>query len=128
MKACCRTWHVKAFLSRSAGQPRMSTLHRRYEILIPLRFNDGRAVPDSLIGETLIELRRRFGAVSAETQVIRGQWEHEGEVYRDEPRRVFIDVEDLPANREFFQQFKERLKQRFQQLDIWVTSHPVDVL
>ena len=40
----------------------MSTLHRRYEILIPLRFNDGRAVPDLLIGETLVELRQRFGA------------------------------------------------------------------
>jgi len=37
---------------------------RRYEILLPLRFNDGQQVPWTLIGDTLVELRRRFGAVS----------------------------------------------------------------
>jgi hypothetical protein len=106
----------------------MSILHRRYEILIPLRFNDGKPVPDSLIAETLLEFRERFGAVSSETQVIRGQWEHEGEVYRDEHMRLFVDVEDLPANRQFFQELKEKLKHRFEQIDIWITSHPIDVL
>jgi hypothetical protein len=106
----------------------MSILHRRYEILIPLRFNDDSPVPDTLIAETLLELRSRFGAVSSETQIIRGQWEHEGETYRDEHFRLFVDVEDLPGNREFFRQLKERLKQRFRQLDIWITSHPIDVL
>jgi len=40
---------------------------RRYEILLPLRFNDGRPVPWTVIGETLTELRHRFGAVSWET-------------------------------------------------------------
>ena len=40
---------------------------RRYEILLPLKFNDGQAVPWTLIGEALVDLRRRFGAVSWET-------------------------------------------------------------
>jgi len=35
----------------------MSSLQRRYEILLPLRFNDGRAVPENLIAETLLEIR-----------------------------------------------------------------------
>jgi len=43
---------------------------RRYEILLPLRFNDGQPVPPTLLGDTLVELRRRFGAVSWETQII----------------------------------------------------------
>ena len=106
----------------------MSISFRRYEILIPLRFNDGQPVPEVLIAETLLELRQRFGAISSETQVIRGQWEAEGQVYRDEHCRVFVDVEDSPANRQFFLQLKQQLKQRFQQIDIWMTSHPVDVL
>lgn len=106
----------------------MSTSFRRYEILVPLRFNDGRPIPDALTTETLLELRQRFGAVSAETQVIRGHWELEGQVYRDEHLRVFVDVEDSPENRQFFLQFKELLKRRFQQIDIWLTSHPIDVL
>jgi hypothetical protein len=106
----------------------MSTSHRRYEILIPLSYSDGSAVPDSIIGETLLELRQQFGAISSETQTIMGQWEHEGEVYRDEHMRLFVDVPDLPENRRFFLQLKERLKARFQQIDIWMTSHPIEVL
>lgn len=103
-------------------------MHRRYEILLPLRFNDGRAVPDELIAETILELRGRFGAVSSESQIIHGTWQHQAEVYRDELMRVFIDVEDTPANRTSFINLKEHLKSRFQQLDIWLTSYPVDVL
>jgi hypothetical protein len=106
----------------------MNTSHRRYEVLIPLRFNDGTLVPDELIAETILEFRARFGAVSSETQVIRGQWEHQGEVYRDEHMRLFVDVLDLPENRDFFQQLKERLKERFKQLDIWMTSYSIEVL
>jgi len=62
----------------------MSRAFRRFEILLPLRFNDGRPVPEDLVGDTLLELRQRFGAVSAETQTIRGLWEHKEQVYRDE--------------------------------------------
>ncbi len=56
----------------------MSISGRRFEILLPLRFNDGSPVPDALIAETLEELRRNFGAVSSETQRIEGQWQHGG--------------------------------------------------
>ena len=57
----------------------MDKPYRRYEMLLPLRFNDGQAVPDELIADTLIELRDRFGAVSCETQTIQGQWQHQGQ-------------------------------------------------
>jgi len=67
--------------------------------------------------DCVAELRRRFGAVSAETQTILGQWEQAGEVYRDEHLRLFVDVPDSAENREFFLQFKERLKSRFQPLE-----------
>jgi hypothetical protein len=59
-------------------------------------------VPDDLIGETLLELERRFHAISSETQVIHGKWENEGRTYRDELVRVFVDVPDSPKNRRFF--------------------------
>ncbi len=45
----------------------MSRSLRRFEILLPLRFNDGQPVPDDLVASTLLELEQRFGAVSAET-------------------------------------------------------------
>jgi hypothetical protein len=51
----------------------MSSSLRRFEILLPLRFNDGSTVPDELVGQTILELRQRFSATSAESQVIRGR-------------------------------------------------------
>ena len=41
---------------------------------------------------------------------------------------MFVDVPANPEHDEFFQQFKEKLKVRFQQLDLWVTSHDIRVL
>ena len=105
----------------------MSISGRRFEILLPLRFNDGSPVPDALIAETLVELRRNFGAVSSETQRIEGQWQHAGQVYRDELMRIFADVEDTKQNRDFFRQFRERIRTRFHQVSIWMTSHPIDI-
>jgi hypothetical protein len=35
---------------------------RRYEILLPSQFNDGTAIPQELIAETLLELEDTFGA------------------------------------------------------------------
>ena len=71
----------------------MSAL-RRYEILLPSQFNDGRPIPQELIADTLHELEQQFGAASCETQMILGLWRREGELYRDSLARVFVDAED----------------------------------
>jgi hypothetical protein len=106
----------------------MSNSSRRFEILLPLQFNDGNVVPNELIVETLLELEQQFGAVSSETQVIRGFWQREGQSYRDDLVRVFVDVADVPQAWQFFREFKERAKVRFKQLDIWITTYPVEIL
>lgn len=77
------------------------SLLRRYEVLVPLVFNDGTAVPEPLLAETFEEWRARFGAASWETQSLRGVWEHEGNVYQDNLTRFFVDVPDTPEHREF---------------------------
>ena len=106
----------------------MSRTLRRYELLLPLRFNDGQAVPDDIIVDALLELEARFGAVSSETQTIRGYWRHEDVSYRDDLIRVFVDAADEPESRQFFIEYKERLKERFRQLDIWMTTYLMEVL
>jgi hypothetical protein len=98
------------------------SLLRRYEILVPLVFDDGSPVPETLLTETFLDLRKRFGAASWETQTLRGVWEYEGAVHQDNLTRFFVDVPDRPENREFFVNFKALLKQRFNQLEIWITS------
>lgn len=104
----------------------MSSLQRRFEILLPRQFNDAKPVPDELVAETVSELRQQFGSVSSETQIIRGLWQHAGQSYRDDLLRVFVDVPDTPENHQFFHEFKERLKARFQQLDIRITTYLVE--
>ncbi|HEX5470821.1 MAG TPA: hypothetical protein VFW73_02990 [Lacipirellulaceae bacterium] len=106
----------------------MPTQFRRYELLLPTNFNDGRPVPQKVLGQTLRELRKQFGAISTETQSIEGQWEHRGRLHRDLNVRLFVDLVDNAENRQFFVEYKERLKERFQQIDIWVTTYLIDVI
>ena len=106
----------------------MSSSLRRFEILLPLRFNDGKPVQDELVGQTILELRQQFHAISAESQLIRGHWQHEGEDFRDELVRLFVDVADTAENLAFFVGYKERLKTRFQQLDVWMTTYQIEVI
>jgi hypothetical protein len=60
--------------------------------------------------------------------MMRGAWEHQGKVYEDNLTRFFVDVPDRPEHRQFFREFKEVLKRRFEQLEIWITSYPLDVI
>lgn len=106
----------------------MSRSLRRFEILLPLRFNDGLSVPEGLIADLLLQLERRFGAVSAETQTIQGLWHHEGQSYRDELVRVFVDAPDTPETVAFFLAFKETSMLVLKQIDIWMTTYPIEVL
>jgi hypothetical protein len=99
----------------------------RYEILLPLKFNDGRAVPHESLAQTRAELKERFGAISAESQVIRGEDEESGS-RGDQLTRVFVDVPPTEENIRFFEELKERLKQRFAQFEIFITMHPVQRL
>lgn len=101
---------------------------RRYEILLPLRFNDGTPIPKVLLAQTVQELEDRFGAVSCEMQVIEGRWQSGGVAYRDELMRAWVDAESTPEIRAFFEALKTRAKERFRQIDIWVTSHSIQVL
>jgi hypothetical protein len=106
----------------------MSSTLRRFEMLLPTSFDDGQPVPDDLLADTLLELRQQFGAVSAETQIIRGIWEHAGLTHRDNLVRLFVDAPDTARSRRFFIAFKKKLKTRFRQIDIWLTTYPIEVL
>lgn len=101
---------------------------RRYELLLPLKFNDGLPVPDELIHETVLEIRQEFGDLSCETQIIQGHWHYKGQLLLDDMVRLFVDVPDLPEHRAYFLAFKERAKARFRQFDLWMTTFPLEVL
>jgi len=49
-------------------------------------------------------------------------------VYEDLLVRLIIDVPSSVQADDFFRNYKETLKDRFQQADFWITSHEIQIL
>jgi hypothetical protein len=105
----------------------MSSKWRRYEVLLPLKFNDGKAVPPEWLAEAVLEVVDHFSAASYETQKIEGHWRHEGVLYRDDLVRLVVDVPDLVKHRRWMRKFKDKWKERLQQIDLWMVSYRIEV-
>jgi hypothetical protein len=105
----------------------MSNKLRRFEILLPLQFNDGREVPSDWLAEAVLEIVEKFDAASYETQKVEGHWRHQGILYRDNLVKIVIDAEDEEANREWMRDYKARWKEKLEQLDLWLVSYTIDV-
>lgn len=100
----------------------------RFEILLPLFYNDGQAIEREKFVETDDQLVQRFSATSTDTVVVRGQWMYASTKYSDQLVRVRLDLDDTPENWQAVRDIKESLKERFDQLDIWITAHRIDVI
>lgn len=100
----------------------------RFEILLPLFYNDGRAIEREKFLETDDELIQLFGATSTDTIVVRGRWVYQSTVYQDQLIRVRLDLEDSPDTWQAVRAFKDTLKSRFDQVDIWITAHRIEVV
>ena len=105
----------------------MSSKRRRFEVLLPLRFNDGREVPKNLLGEAVQELFDRFGAVSVEKESVEGRWRHRGLDYRDDLSLIVVDVADTVKIRRWMRAYKTRWKKRLQQIELWMVSYRIEV-
>ncbi len=105
----------------------MNSRLRRFEVLFPLQFNDGREVPSEWLAEAVLEIVENFGAASYETQKVEGHWRYQGVLYRDNLVRVVVDVPDLDENREWMRGFKERWRSRLEQIELWLVSYTIDV-
>jgi hypothetical protein len=100
----------------------------RFEILLPQFYNDGRPIEKEVFTETDDDLVNLFGAVSTDLVGVRGKWKYKSTIYSDQLIRVRIDVEDVPENWETVRHFKETLKTRFDQIDIWISAHRIEIV
>lgn len=105
----------------------MSSNWRRFEVLLPLQFNDGRDVPPEWLADAVLEMVEHFGAASYETQKLEGQWRQGGVMFRDNLVRLVVDVPDTTQSREWMKEFKGRWKTRLQQHELWMVSYLIDV-
>lgn len=105
----------------------MSSKWRRFEVLLPLQFNDGREVPSDWLAEAVLEVVDQFGAASYETQKVEGHWRHGGVLYRDNLVKLVVDLPDTTKSRNWMRGFKSRWKARLEQLDLWLVSYRIRI-
>jgi hypothetical protein len=105
----------------------MTSKWRRFEVMLPLQFNDGNPIPEDWHTEAVLELTEQFGASSFEKQAVEGRWFHSGTLYRDSLAKLVVDAPDLVKHRRLMREFKARWKERLQQLEMWMVSYRIDV-
>src|SRR5262249_49512639 len=99
---------------------------RRYEILLPLTHNDGRPVNPKKFAQTRAELMARSDRLTILPYGVLSIWGHEGTRYEGEFTLLIVDVDDTPEKARFFAGFKAILMERFEQIEIYIISYPID--
>jgi len=102
--------------------------YKRYEILLPLKYNTGEQIEFEKFQITLNELLENFEGISKDMIEVLGQWYYQGTVYADKLYRWRLDVKNTRKNRKFFKEFKQVLKERFEQEDVWITANTIEVI
>jgi hypothetical protein len=102
-------------------------LKRRYEIHLPLKHNDSRPVNPELFDQVRDELVAQFLGLSYQPNSTRGLWINDESHFEDELYRFVVDVEDTVENRQFLAAYKLTLRERFEQIEIYMVSYPVEI-
>ena len=92
-----------------------------------MTYNDGALIEPEKFDQTAEELCDRFGGVTQDTVRVTGTWKYGGTRFRDDLVRLRIDTNDPTANA-FLQAQKETWKERFRQIDIWITAYEIEVI
>jgi len=103
---------------------------REYKIYLPLKYNDGRDIEEEKFSEIKAELVDAFGAitVSSLSAPYQGRWKYSGVEYIDDIIKIEVVATNERATKKFFKDFKERLKESLQQIDILITTHGIQVI
>jgi hypothetical protein len=102
---------------------------RRYEVLLPIRYNDGGEVEPRKLYDSKEELMAKFGGITADGIVRAGSWnDADGVRYDDEIIRLTVDVDDTAETLAAFRAYKAALIERFLQKEVYLVSWTIDVL
>jgi hypothetical protein len=120
-------WSIRKPLSQELPMPRVV---RRYEIYLPLFYNDGTPVEPEKFDQVERELVEQFGGVTTVQRQfpLRGVWRGEHQTYLD--LIVVFTVLDLSGVdvEHFFTPYKEALKTRFHQEEVLITMQELTIL
>ena len=97
---------------------------RKYDIYLPLKYNDGSEVEPEKLEEIQQQLMAVFGAltVSPLSAPLQGTWRYGGVEFVDDIFRIEIITDEEIY---FFKNFKRQLKRTLRQLDILITVQDI---
>jgi hypothetical protein len=103
---------------------------KKYEIYLPLKYNDGRQIEAEKIKQIREELIAVFGAltVSFQSAPYQGSWKYGGVDFIDDIIKIEIIAGADRKTERFFRQFKERLKRLLKQIDILITAQNIHTI
>ena len=99
----------------------------KYEIYVPLKYNNGAAIERDKIKQIREQLMAAFGAitVSSLSAPFQGTWRYGGVEFIDDIIRIeVITKEEL----DFFKTFKRRLKRKLRQIEILITMQYIHII
>lgn len=103
---------------------------KKYDIYLPLQYNDGEWIEDEKFEQTRSELFGRFGGLTYTMREfpLRGIWGQENQVYQDFIIiYTIIDFSSSEDTTQFFAEYKEILKSRFEQEEVLITVHDMGI-
>jgi hypothetical protein len=137
------SWRVNAvnpiiFLTSQArvpivkANPPLSVIRRmkKYEIYLPLKYNDGTKIETEKIKQIREELVDVFGArtVSSQHAPYQGAWNYRGSDIVEDIIKIEIIARADRKTQTFFRQFKERLKRLLKQIDVLIIAQDVRLI
>ncbi|MCZ6676330.1 MAG: hypothetical protein O7E52_03665 [Candidatus Poribacteria bacterium] len=103
---------------------------KKYDIYLPLQYNDGRWIESEKFDQVDDFLYERFGGLTSVMREfpLRRLWAGESEAYRDLIIiYTAVDFEPSESTTQFFEGYKETLKSQFQQEEILITVQEIGI-
>lgn len=105
-----------------------------YKIFLPKSYNNGKMIEIRKIREVTKEIQGKFGAYSldpfARLPIIQGVWTSDktSKIYSEQMYLVELFVEDTFDNQKWLKSFKEIVRQKLEQEEIFVIVQNAEIL
>jgi hypothetical protein len=102
---------------------------RRYDLYLPVTYNDGRPIADEVFRKLQGRLLARFGGLTAQQREfpLQGIWQGGTRLYLDQV--ILMTALDFrrQGSARFIAQLKQALLREFDQLEVLITEHSLRV-
>ena len=99
----------------------------RIQLLLPLRYEKGGAIPRQVLGRVREELTERFGGVTAYSRApAQGCWRNAGRTKRDD--LVVVEVMAKRLNARWWRRYRRHLEKVLRQEALVIRSHSIRLL